>query len=58
VQRRALGVLFCGLAAALIATAAAALVGAGGEPRGWIIAVAAVALAVWLGSVGISALRR
>jgi hypothetical protein len=58
VQRRALGVLFCGLAAALIATAVAAIVGAGNEPRGWIIAVAAVALAVWLGSVGFSALRR
>jgi hypothetical protein len=58
VQRRALGLLFCGLAAALIATAVAALVGAGNEPRGWIIAIAAVAVAVWLGSVGISALRR
>jgi hypothetical protein len=58
VQRRALGVLFCGLAAALIATAVAALIGAGHEPRGWIVAAAAVALAAWLGSVGISALRR
>jgi hypothetical protein len=58
VQRRALGVLFCGLAAALVATAVAALIGAGGEPRGWIIAAAAVALAAWLGSVGVSALRR
>ena len=57
-QRRALGVLFCGLAAGLIATAAAALIGAGDEPRGWIIAGAAVALAAWLGSVGISAFRR
>jgi hypothetical protein len=58
VQRRALGVLFCGLAAALIATAVAALIGAGDEPRGWIIAGAAVALAAWLGSLGISAFRR
>ena len=58
VQRRALGVLFCGLAAALLATAVAALVGAGNEARGWIIAVAAIALAAWLGSVGITALRR
>ncbi|HEX6788822.1 MAG TPA: hypothetical protein VF091_06225 [Gaiellaceae bacterium] len=57
-QRRALGVLFCGLAAALVATAVAALVGAGDEPRGWIVAVAALALAAWLGSVGISAFRR
>jgi hypothetical protein len=58
VQRRALGVLFCVLATALVATAVAALVGAGDEPRGWIIAVAAVAIAGWLGSVGIGALRR
>jgi len=58
VQRRALGALFCGLAAALIATAVAALIGAGDEDRGWIVAVAAVALAAWLGSVGISAFRR
>jgi hypothetical protein len=58
VQRRALGVLFCGLAVALVATAVAALVGAGDEARGWIVAVAALALAGWLGSVGISAFRR
>jgi hypothetical protein len=57
VQRRALGLLFCALAAALIAVAAAALVGAGGEPRGWIVAAAALALAGWLGSAGLSALR-
>jgi hypothetical protein len=57
VQRRALGVLFCVLAAALVATAVAALVGAGGEGRGWIVAIAALALACWLGSVGLSALR-
>jgi hypothetical protein len=58
VQRRALGVLFCGLATAFVGTAIAALVGAGGEARGWIIAIAALAVAGWLGSVGISALRR
>jgi hypothetical protein len=58
VQRRALGVLFCVLATALVGTAVAALVGAGHEPRGWIIALAALAIAGWLGSVGISALRR
>jgi hypothetical protein len=57
VQRRALGVLFCGLATALIVTAVAALVGAGGEARGWIVAIAALALAGWLGSLGLSALR-
>jgi hypothetical protein len=58
VQRRALGLLFCGLAVALVVTAVAALVGAGGEARGWIVAVAAVALAAWLGSMGVSTLRR
>jgi hypothetical protein len=52
-----LGVLFCLIAAALIAVAAAALVGAGREARGWIVAIAALALAGWLGSVGLSALR-
>ena len=57
-QRRALGILFCGLATALVGTAIAALVGAGGEPRGWIIAIAALAVAGWLASVGISTLRR
>jgi hypothetical protein len=58
VQRRALGILFCVLAAALIALAVAAIAGAGGEARGWIVAIAALALAGWLGSVGLSALRR
>jgi hypothetical protein len=57
VQRRVLGVLFCALAAALIATAVAALAGAGGQARGWIVAIAALALAGWLGSLGLSALR-
>jgi hypothetical protein len=57
VQRRALGFLFCGLAAALIVTAAAALLGAGTEARGWIVAIAALALAGWLGSLGLSAFR-
>jgi hypothetical protein len=58
VQRRVLGVLFCALAAALVALAAAAIVGAGGQARGWIVAIAALALAGWLGSLGLSALRR
>ena len=57
-QRRALGFLFCALAAALVAIAVAALAGAGGEARGWIVAIAALAIAGWLGSVGLSALRR
>jgi hypothetical protein len=58
VQRRALSLLFAALAAALVAVAAAALVGAGDEARGWIVAVAALALAFWLGSVALSGLRR
>jgi hypothetical protein len=58
VQRRALGVLFCAIATALIGIAVAALVGAGGQAKGWIVAVAALAVAGWLGSVGLSALRR
>jgi len=58
VQRRALGVLFCVIAAALVGIAIAALVGAGGQAKGWIVAVAALAVAGWLGSVGVSALRR
>jgi hypothetical protein len=58
VQRRALGVLFSVIAAALIGIAIAALVGAGGQAKGWVVAVAALAVAGWLGSVGISALRR
>jgi hypothetical protein len=41
----------------LIATAVAALAGAGGQARGWIVAIAALALAGWLGSLGLSALR-
>jgi hypothetical protein len=54
VQRRALGVLFIGLAAALLLVAVAAT---GHGARGWVIAVAAVALAVWLGSLALSAFR-
>ena len=57
-QRHALGVLFCAIAAALTGIAIAALVGAGGQAKGWIVAVAALAVAGWLGSVGVSALRR
>jgi hypothetical protein len=58
VQRRALGILFCTLAAGLLALGVAALAGAGSQARGWIVAIAALALAAWLGSVGVSALRR
>ena len=57
-QRRALSVLFCGLAAALILTAVAAIAGAGDRVGGWIVALAALALAGWLGFLGLSGLRR
>jgi hypothetical protein len=57
VQRRALGVLFSLLSLALIVIAVAALVGAHGAAR-WVIALAALALAAWLGSIAASALRR
>ena len=57
-QRRALSVLFCGLAAVFLLIAAAAIADAGNSPRLWIVAVAALALAGWLGSVGVSGLRR
>jgi hypothetical protein len=58
VQRHALGLLFTGLAAVLAAVAAAALVGAGGAARGWIVAVASLALAAWLASLALAAFRR
>ncbi len=58
VQRRALGILFAGLAVVLAATAAAALIGAGGNAKGWVVAVAALAIAGWLASLAVSALRR
>lgn len=57
-QRRALGVLFTALAAVFVAVAAAALIGAGGSAGRWLIAVAALALAGWLGSLALAALRR
>jgi hypothetical protein len=57
VQRRALGVLFSLLTVALLVVAAAALAGAKGAAR-WVIALAALALAAWLGSTALSILRR
>ena len=53
-QRRALGILFTALAAAFVLVAVAAT---GHGVRGWIIAIAALALAVWLGSVALSSFR-
>ncbi len=58
VQRHALGLLFTGLAAVLTAVAAAALIGAGGDARGWVVAVAALALAAWLASLALAVFRR
>jgi hypothetical protein len=57
VQKRALGALFGGLAAALIAVAAAAILGAGADAGRWIVAAAALAIAAWLGSLALSAFR-
>ena len=54
-QRRALGILFTALAAAFVLVAVAAT---GHGVRGWIVAIAALALAVWLGSVALSSFRR
>jgi hypothetical protein len=57
-HRRALGALFTALAAVLAAVAAAALIGAGGNAARWLIAIAALALAGWLGSLAMAAFRR
>ena len=56
-QKRVLGALFGGLAAALIAVAAAAIAGAGADVGRWVVAAAALAIAGWLGSLALSAFR-
>ena len=53
-QRRALGLLFTALALVLALVAVAAT---GHGVRGWIVAIAALALALWLGSMALSAFR-
>jgi hypothetical protein len=53
-QRRALGLLFLVLAAAL---AAVALLSAFAGGRAWVVAFTAAALALWLGDVARRALR-
>jgi len=58
VQKRALGVLFAGLAVALVLTAIAAITGSGDSAARWIVALAALALALWLASMALSAFRR
>ena len=56
-QRPALGALFALLAIAFAGVAFAAGYGAGGEAGRWIIAFAAAAFAVWLGSMAFRAFR-
>jgi hypothetical protein len=56
-QRRALGILFAMLAALLLGAAAAALVGAGHDARRWIVGLASIAVAWWLGSLAFASLR-
>jgi len=55
VQRRALGLLFAALAAVFVLVAVAAT---GHGVRGWIVALAALVIALWLGSLALSAFRR
>jgi len=57
VQRHALGLLFVALALVFVATGIAALIGAGGGAKGWVVAVGALALGAWLGSLAVSAFR-
>jgi hypothetical protein len=56
VQRRALGLLFAAISLVLVGVAAAALVGAHGAAR-FVIAFGALALAAWMASTAIQALR-
>ena len=57
-QRRALAILFGVIAMALLAIAVSAIAGAGGSAGGWIVAVSALAIAGWLGSIAVSGLKR
>jgi hypothetical protein len=56
-QRRALGALFLLLAIGFAGVAFAAAYGAGREIVGWVIVLAAAALAVWLATMALRALR-
>ena len=56
-QRRALGALFLVLALGMAGIAVAAAYGADNLGAGWVIAVSAAVLAVWLGSMAFRALR-
>jgi hypothetical protein len=55
-QRHALGLLFAGLAAALAAVAAYAFAG-GDNARRLVVGAAALAVAAWLATLSVSALR-
>jgi hypothetical protein len=57
VQRQALGLLFSVLAVVFAATGIWALAGAGNGAKGWVVAVGALALGAWLGSLAVSAFR-
>jgi hypothetical protein len=54
VHRRALGVLFAVLSAGLLAIALFSALEGG---RAWVLALAAAALGVWMGSLSVRALR-
>ena len=56
-QRPALGALFSLLAVGFAGVAFAAGYGAGGETRRWVVVVAAAALALWLATMAVRALR-
>ena len=56
-QRRALGTLFALLAIGFAGIAFAAAYGASNVGAGWVIALAAAALAVWFASIAYRALR-
>ena len=56
-QRHALGTLFALLALALTGVAFEAARGAGGAAGRWIVAVAAAAIAIWLATLAVRALR-
>jgi hypothetical protein len=56
-QRRALGALFSLLALGFAGVAVAAGYGAGSEVGRWVIVLAALALAAWLATMALRALR-
>ena len=57
-QKRTLGALFAGIAAALLLTAVAAFMGSGGGAGRFVVAFAALALAAWMAALARSSFRR